>query len=131
MVHWLAQQQHQLDAIRARPSLANPRSGLDDRSREIEELCARTRRTIHHRLEHARNDLEHQLARARSLSPLATLERGYAVVQDSDGHVVTSVDQVSVGHEVHVRVRDGRIHAEATSTTTQPVVEIAEEEHPS
>lgn len=131
ITHWLAQQQHQLDAVRARPSLANPRSGLDERSREIEELCARTRRTIHHRLEHARSDLEHQLARARSLSPLATLERGYAVVQDDEGHVVTSIDQAGAGQALHIRVRDGRIHAQATSTTPEPIVEIAEEEQPS
>ncbi len=126
--HWLAQQQQQLDAVRARPSLADPRSGLEERSREVRELCARTRRTLHHRLEHAGNDLEHQLARARSLSPLATLERGYAVVQDSEGHVVASAAQATPGTELHIRVRDGRIHAETTSTTAEPLVEITEEE---
>ena len=36
--------------------------------------------------------------RAR-LSPLATLERGYAVLQDADGHVVTSID----GHRARAR----------------------------
>ena len=125
---WLAQQQHQLDAIRARPSLADPRTGLEDRAREVQELCARTRRTLHHRLEHARNDLDHQVARVRSLSPLATLERGYAVLQDADGHVVTRAGQVRPGADLHIRVRDGRIHAQTTSTATEPLVEIAEEE---
>jgi len=126
---WLAQQQHQLDVLRARPSLADPRSGLDDRSREIEELCARTRRTIHHRLEHARTDLGHQLARVRSLSPLATLERGYAVVQDAGGHVVTRTAQARPGQQLTIRVRDGRIHAKTTSATPGPVVELVEEEY--
>jgi exodeoxyribonuclease VII large subunit len=117
---WLAQQQHQLDAIRARPSLADPRAGLDDRSREVQELCARTRRTIRHRLDHAHNDLEHQLARARSLSPLATLERGYAVVQDDGGHVVTGTGQVREGQSLQVRVHDGRLLVEVTGTTPAP-----------
>jgi exodeoxyribonuclease VII large subunit len=120
---WLAQQQHQLDAVRARPSLADPRSGLDERSREITELCARTRRCLHHQLRHAHSDLEHQLARVRSLSPLATLERGYAVVQDDQGHVLTSTDQTKPGQEVHVRVLDGRIHATVTSTRPEPLAE--------
>ena len=140
MSAWLAQQQHQLDAVRARPSLANPRSGLDDRSREITELCARTRRTLHHQLDRAHNDLEHQLARVRSLSPLATLERGYAVVQDDEGHVVTSIGQARPGRDLHVRVRDGRVHvtvrdtepaAEATPATTETAPPTATEEHPS
>jgi len=123
MSAWLAQQQHQLDAVRARPSLANPRSGLDDRSREITELCARTRRTLHHQLDRAHNDLEHQLARVRSLSPLATLERGYAVVQDDEGHVVTTIHQAQPGRDLHVRVRDGRVHV--TVKGTQPAAEAA------
>jgi exodeoxyribonuclease VII large subunit len=127
MRFWVSQQQHQLDAIRARPSLGDPRTGLEDRSRDIEELCARTRRTIKHQLEHARNDLAHQLARVRSLSPLATLERGYAVVQDPEGHVVTSTGQAEKGQELHIRVRDGRIHAHTTSTTSEPTLEISQE----
>ena len=122
---WLAQQQHHLDAIRARPSLANPRSGLDERSREIVELCARTRRTLHHQLDRAHNDLQHQLARVRSLSPLATLERGYAVVQDENGHVVTSTSQTRPGQDLRIRVRDGRVQVTVTGATPDP------EEHPS
>ena len=49
------------------------------------------RRTLAHRLDRAGDDVDHLRARARALSPLATLERGYAVLQDADGHVVTSV----------------------------------------
>jgi exodeoxyribonuclease VII large subunit len=124
---WLAQQQHQLDAIRARPSLADPRSGLADRTHEIAELCARTRRTLHHQLRHAQSDLEHQLARVRSLSPLATLERGYAVVQDDEGHVLTSTSQAKPGQELHVRVRDGRVHVTVTDTSAEPVADIPTE----
>ena len=42
-----------------------------------------------HALDRAADDIDHQRARARALSPLATLQRGYAVLQDADGHVVT------------------------------------------
>ena len=55
------------------------------------ELRDRARRTLGHRLDRAADDIGHQRARARALSPLATLQRGYAVLQDADGHVVTSV----------------------------------------
>jgi exodeoxyribonuclease VII large subunit len=125
---WLTQQQHQLDAVRARPSLADPRSGLDERSVEVQELCARTRRTIRHRLDHAHSDLVHQLARVRSLSPLATLERGYAVVQDAGGHVVTSTDQVRTGQQLQVRVHDGRLGVTVTDAApSAPQAETDEE----
>ena len=42
----------------------------------------------------------------RSLDPYATLQRGYALVQ-RDGHVVDSVEGMSVGERLSVRVRDG------------------------
>ncbi|GAB2746359.1 exodeoxyribonuclease VII large subunit [Nocardioides pakistanensis] len=116
---WLDRQQHQLDAVRARPSLADPRSGLDQRALEVQELCARTRRTLHHKLDRAHNDLAHQLARVRSLSPLATLERGYAVVHDTDGHVLTSTQQAKPGQELQIRVRDGRVHVSVTDVQTE------------
>ena len=117
---WLTHQQQQLDAVRGRPSLASPRSGLDDRSREVAELCARTRRTLHHQLDRARNDLDHQLARVRSLSPLATLERGYAVLQDAEGHVVSRIGQADPGRDLQVRVSDGRVLVSVTGTEPDP-----------
>ena len=49
---------------------------------------------------------------ARALSPLATLQRGYAVLQGADGHVLTSVADVAKGAAVSVRVADGRVHAD-------------------
>ena len=106
---WVAQQQHQLDTVRARPSLADPRAGLADRAREVEELRDRTRRCLGHQLDRASDDLAHRLARVRALSPLATLERGYAVLQDESGNVVTSVAQVSPGDPLRARVSDGTL----------------------
>ncbi len=116
MTTWLAQQLHNLESVRARPSLADPSSGLRERANEVDELCARARRCLHHQLDRAHNDLTHQLARVRSLSPLATLERGYAVLQDRDGHVVTTTDQAKPDQDLQVRVKDGRIHVVVTET---------------
>ena len=106
---WLRREAHQLTAVRARPSLADPRGGLVDRAREVDELRDRARRTLTHRLDRAGDDLHHQLARVRGLSPMATLKRGYAVVQDADGHVVTSVTGTAVDQPLSVRVYDGRL----------------------
>ena len=48
-------------------------------------LRDRSRRSLRHALDRAADNLDHQRARVRALSPLATLERGYAVLQDADG----------------------------------------------
>jgi exodeoxyribonuclease VII large subunit len=113
---WLAREQHALDVVRARPALADPASGLVERRTEVDALRDRARRTLHHQLDRAGNDLGHQLARVRGMSPLATLRRGYAVVQDAEGHVVTTVDQVRADQALQVRVVDGRVAAVVTGT---------------
>ncbi|MEP9363863.1 exodeoxyribonuclease VII large subunit [Nocardioides sp. CN2-186] len=115
---WLAREQAGLDALRSRPALADPRSLIDDRLDEIDRLRERARRTFGHRLDRAADDIDHQRARARALSPLATLRRGYAVLQDADGHVLTSVDGIASKQQISVRVADGRVHATTTSTET-------------
>ena len=117
----LDREQAQLDAIRSRPALAHPGTLLDARLDELDDWRARIRRQLEWQLDRAADDLDHRRARVRALSPLATLRRGYAVLQDDAGHVVTSVHDVAAGAPLSVRVADGRIHV--TATTTEPIEE--------
>jgi exodeoxyribonuclease VII large subunit len=108
---WLVHEEAGLRALRTRPALADPRSLLVLRREEVDALQERARRTLRHRLDRAQDEIGHHRARAAALSPLATLQRGYAVLQDADGHVVTSVDALPVPGPVSIRVADGRVHA--------------------
>jgi len=113
---FLAREQQALDSLRSRPVLADPRTLVIARSEEVVALRERARRSLGHALDRATDNLDHQRARARSLSPLATLERGYAVLQDDAGHVIASVAGVEAGRAVSVRVADGRVLATTTGT---------------
>lgn len=114
LVGWLDREQAVLDAVRSRPAMADPRVLLDARLDELDGMRQRMRRTLGHRLDRAVDDIGHHRARARALSPLATLRRGYAVLQDAEGHVVTSVHDAVDGAAMSVRVADGRIHVTTT-----------------
>ena len=93
---WLAREQAGLDALRSRPALADPGSLVQARTDEVGRLLrSGPGAPSATRLDRADDDIGHQRARARALSPLATLQRGYAVLQDADGHVVTSVAGVA------------------------------------
>jgi exodeoxyribonuclease VII large subunit len=105
-----------LATLRSRPALADPASLLATRADEVDALRERALRTTRHRLDRATDEIAHHRARSRALSPLATLQRGYAVLQGADGHVLTSVADVAAGVAVSVRVADGRIHADVTNT---------------
>lgn len=50
-----------------------------------------------------------ELARAlHGVSPLATLERGYAIVQDTQGRTIRHASALSAGDQVDLRLQDGR-----------------------
>ncbi|MDQ6522684.1 exodeoxyribonuclease VII large subunit [Nocardioides sp. LHD-245] len=125
--HRLDREQAQLDALRSRPALAHPGTMIDARLDELDGWRSRIRRQLEGQLDRAADDLDHRRARVRALSPLATLRRGYAVLQDANGHVVTSVHAVAAEAPLSVRVADGRIHV--TATTTEPIVASTEETH--
>lgn len=115
---WVSREEGLLASLRSRPSMADPRNLLDARADEIGQLLGRARRSLGHRLDRAEDEIGHHAARSRALSPLATLERGYAVLQDAAGHVVTSAGAVAAGDAVSVRVADGRIAAVVSAPTT-------------
>lgn len=125
----ITHEQQVIDSLRARPVLADPARGLAERVDEVHLLRDRARRSLRHRIERADDDLAHRLARVRALSPLATLKRGYAVVQDADGHVVTSPDSTTPGAALTVRVAEGRIDATVTDTHPDPIDEELTDDH--
>ena len=60
--------------------------------------------------------LESLRGHLRALSPLATLERGYAVLRTPSGAVVSDAGEVSVGDELEARVARGRVSLNVTAT---------------
>ena len=102
-----------LDALRSRPCLADPHVLLTARQSDVEALQARARRCISAALDRAGHDLDHTRARVVALSPKATLDRGYAVVQDSAGHVVRDPKQVTSGDALRLRLAEGELAATA------------------
>ncbi|GLX51515.1 exodeoxyribonuclease 7 large subunit [Streptomyces hygroscopicus subsp. hygroscopicus] len=91
----------------ARPAMEDPHRMLDERADHVTSLVERSRRTLGHLLDRADSELTHTRARVVALSPAATLRRGYAVLQRSDGHVVRDPGEVSEGEALRARVADG------------------------
>jgi exodeoxyribonuclease VII large subunit len=95
------------------------RRGLSGRlEREHAECDAardRVRRRLGALLEAAAGDLIHVRARVRTLSPQATLDRGYAVVQRPDGTVLR--DAADAHGRLHIRLARGDFDAVAGQPT--------------
>ncbi|MEV6925973.1 exodeoxyribonuclease VII large subunit [Dactylosporangium sp. NPDC051485] len=107
----LDREQHRLDALRSRPSIARPLTMVEQRQADVAALRDRAARTLRHRLDRAGTELEHTLARLRTLSPSATLQRGYAIVQRPDGAVVRNPAEVSAEDRLRIRLAEGELIA--------------------
>jgi exodeoxyribonuclease VII large subunit len=103
---------HRLEAWRSRPVLARPEVLVEQRAADVVSLRDRAERSLDHRLRRADDDLRHTLARLRALSPKATLERGYAIVQRADNHVVRAAAEAAAGDILRVRLAEGELRAE-------------------
>lgn len=109
-----------ISALRSRPVLADPHSMLTTARDLVRSHRERAGRALGHQLSQAHQDVGHLRERARALSPVATMARGYAVAQRADGRVVRSPDEVGPGEVLRLRVYEGEIAAEVTSTPTRP-----------
>lgn len=64
-----------------------------------------------------RSRLERLTSQLEALSPVAILERGYALVFDAEGKLVKDSAQVKVGEEIRARVAQGEIAATVKRST--------------
>jgi exodeoxyribonuclease VII large subunit len=84
---------------------------VDREQQALSNRRQRTRTIMRGRLESSANDVAHLAARVRSLSPAATLERGYAIVMTEEGAIVREAALVAKGTHLDIRVADGRLRA--------------------
>jgi exodeoxyribonuclease VII large subunit len=78
------------------------------------ELRIRLRHALQRRVEASRHRLHLAQQKLDTVSPLATLARGFAVVTQVDGSVITDAGKVSVGDEIRARVARGTVRARVT-----------------
>lgn len=88
-------------------------------------LIQRSFASINSRLMRSSEELTHLIARVRTLSPQATLDRGYAVVQKVDGSIVRSPNVLTEGEELRLRLAEGVAVATATGEVlTDPTTRV-------
>ena len=78
---------------------------------KLHELRNRLTQRVTHRIDAELATVTHLRAQIRALSPAATLERGYAIVQGVKGEIIRNQAQVGVDQEVQIRVSVGEFSA--------------------
>lgn len=104
----LTVQEQFLISIRSRPVLASPYGFVDAQAEQLNLLKRRIREITDFRLGRASHEIEQLALRAHSLSPQLTLSRGYAVVTDEKGKVLTKAKS---GQAILVRTQSQEIQS--------------------
>jgi exodeoxyribonuclease VII large subunit len=68
------------------------------------------------RLLAGRTTIDRQNARLQALSPVAILNRGYALVFDANNQLVKDAEQLKTGEAISARLARGRVRARVTAT---------------
>lgn len=101
-----------VERLRARPRIA-----LDREGQRLERTRERLRLAPALAVERKRAALENSAAKLVTLSPVQTLERGYAIVRTDSGEVVASSSDVAAGGHVDVTLADGGFGARVEEVT--------------
>ncbi len=110
----LAQAGERSKALLARLQRAHPGNRLRQQTQRLDELDLRLRRAWESSLTRATQRLLLAQRGLDAISPLATLDRGYAIVTGPDGHALQDAAQVKAGDVIEARLKRGTLHAQVT-----------------
>ncbi len=113
----LRQQQGRVADLAAAVLRHDPRQALAQARERLAALRARMDRSIDRKLQRSIVRVSAVAARLHSLSPLAVLDRGYALVMDAAGGLVRSTAQLNTGDQVTTRLADGSFSSRVESTS--------------
>jgi len=106
----LQQSRRQLESLQGRLRQQDPSQHLQRLDEHCNGLEQRLHSALQGGMERRRFRLEKAMATLQVVSPLATLERGYAIVtRDQDDKLLQHADQVEVGDRISARLAHGEL----------------------
>jgi len=105
-----------LQTLTARIEARTPGAMMHLASVQIDHLLSRLQKSILAQISERTQKLTHFDSVLRALGPVATLERGYAIVTDSAGKVIRNSSDVVIDDVVHTQVAEGRLSSRVTET---------------
>lgn len=107
VIGYIQNQVELVSGIRSRPILANPFTLVEDRALQISQLEQSLTNQVRNTLDKQHLLVSGLRGQVRALSPKLTLDRGYAVVRDAEGHVLTAPKQAKTGQKLKITLSGG------------------------
>ena len=102
--------------LRARLERVSPARTINDQRQRLDELSQRAGMAWQHYLHSLQVEHRGRQQRLAALNPYAVLQRGYAIVSNSTGQVITQRKQVMPQEELNIQISDGKFSARVSET---------------
>ena len=112
MQHKLQQLQLTLTGLTQR--LQHPGKRLQNYAQHLDILEQRLQLGMNNILKTKKHFVANLSRALSTVSPLATLNRGYAIVTDTENKVITSIKDVDVGDKINTQLEDGKLVCKIT-----------------
>ena len=97
----------------------DPRRKLDELRQQLDMQEQRQRHLWQQCLQQRQYRLAHLSSSLELLSPQHQLDKGYAMVMDTEGKVISAADQVEKGQTLSVQLKDGKVMTEVLKIQKQ------------
>lgn len=115
----LQQRRLRLDSVHAGLQRHQPLQRISHLNTRYQHIGKRLRQLMQIQLERSRQRLGNNSHALDTVSPLATLGRGYAIVQSLDGTIIRTATAVKNGQQISARLGQGRLNCTVDSTDKQ------------
>lgn len=110
----LQRRREQLDRARSSPFLQSPLRSIQEKRLLLDYQQQRLVHGMERQVQASRERAGRLAAALEALSPFRVLGRGYAIAQKEDGTVLSSIEQVTAGEGLSLRLADGLVTCTAT-----------------
>ena len=105
----LNSQRHRIGSLEGKIYQNHPNQLLENMQLQLQGLEQRLNSTIKNTMHHKLQRWNNAVQLLNTVSPLNTLQRGYAIVLDQEQHVVRSVSEKKPGEQISTKLMDGSL----------------------
>ena len=117
VLNFLYQYKSNLQRIEKTLKLYNPQFVLDDKKVELDNTIQRIAFVVNKIINDKNTNLERQKIKLNSYDPEYIIKRGYAMITDENGKMITSVESVIKGMNLKLSLKDGELYTEVKSVS--------------
>lgn len=100
-------QQNHLDLLRSHPIIRDPREMINIHSERLDNCRQKLDALINNQLAQQETEIQGLVQTLKAISPLGVMNRGYSIIRQADGRVITSAQELKNGDLLELLMASG------------------------